>query len=93
MKLRPLFDKMIVRREDPEEKTPGGIILPDVAKQRPQRGKVLAVGEGKFDDEGKRLPMEVQPGDTVLFTLYGGNEVELEGEKYGIIYLTQQHLI
>jgi chaperonin GroES len=85
MKLRPLGDKMIVRREEAEEKTPGGILLPDSAKTKPQRGKVLAVGEGKLDDKGERIAMEVQPGDIVLFTVYGGNELSLEGEKYLIL--------
>lgn len=85
MKLRPLFDRMIVKREEAAEKTPGGIILPDVAKDKPQRGKVLAVGEGRLDDKGGRYAMDVAPGDTILFGTYAGNEVDLDGEKFLIV--------
>jgi chaperonin GroES len=81
MNLKPLGDRLIVRVVDEEETTASGIVLPDTAKEKPQRGKVVAVGEGKWDDEGdKRIPLDVSEGDEVLYSKYGGTEVEVEGE-------------
>jgi chaperonin GroES len=83
--LNPLDDRVVIRRLEAEEKTAGGIVLPDTAKEKPQKGEVLAVGPGKLLDNGKRAPVEVKPGDTVLFGKYSGNEVELEGDELVII--------
>jgi chaperonin GroES len=81
MKLKPLGDRLIVQALEEEETTASGIVLPDTAKEKPQRGKVLAVGDGKWDDEGdKRLPLDVAEGDEVLYSKYGGTEVTVEGE-------------
>jgi chaperonin GroES len=81
MNLKPLGDRLIVRVVDEEETTASGIVLPDTAKEKPQRGKVVAVGDGKWDDEGdKRIPLDVSEGDEVLYSKYGGTEVEVEGE-------------
>lgn len=77
----PVRDKVIVRRDEQVSKTPGGIILPDVAQEKPRRGKVLSVGEGRLDDKGNVVPMSVREGDTVLFSSYSGYEIELGGEK------------
>lgn len=76
MGLKPIGDRIIVRRESAEEKTAGGIILPDTAKNKPQRGEVIAVGPGKLDEEGKRSKMQLKIGDQVLFTSWAGNEYE-----------------
>ena len=83
--LNPLDDRVVIRRLEAEEKTAGGIVLPDTAKEKPQKGEVLAVGPGKLLDNGKRAPVEVKPGDIVLFGKYSGNEVELEGDELVII--------
>jgi chaperonin GroES len=83
--LQPLDDRVVVRRLEAEEKTAGGIVLPDSAKEKPQKGEVMAVGPGKMLDCGKRAAMEVKAGDTVLFGKYSGNEVELEGDELVII--------
>jgi chaperonin GroES len=81
MNLKPLGDRLIVRVVDEEETTASGIVLPDTAKEKPQRGKVVAVGDGKWDDEGdRRIPLDVSEGDEVLYSKYGGTEVEVEGE-------------
>ena len=81
MKLKPLGDRLIVKAVEEEETTASGIVLPDTAKEKPQRGKVLAVGEGKWDEDGeKRIPLDVTEGDTVLYSKYGGTEVQVEGE-------------
>ena len=81
MNLKPLGDRLIVQAIEEEETTASGIVLPDTAKEKPQRGKVLAVGDGRFDDEGaKRIPLDVTAGDTVLYSKYGGTEVQVEGE-------------
>ena len=81
MNLQPLDDRILVQRLQSEEKTAGGILLPDTAKEKPQKGKVLATGEGKWDEDGeKRIPLDVAEGDTVLYSKYGGTEVEVEGE-------------
>jgi chaperonin GroES len=81
MNLKPLGDRLIVKAIEEEETTASGIVLPDTAKEKPQRGKVLAVGEGKWDEDGeKRIPLDVGEGDEVLYSKYGGTEVEVEGE-------------
>jgi chaperonin GroES len=85
MKIRPLHDRIIVKRIEGEEKTKGGIIIPDTAKEKPQEGKVVAVGKGKVTDDGKLQPMEVQKGDRVLFGKYSGSEIKIEGEEHLII--------
>jgi chaperonin GroES len=80
MKLKPLGDRLIVQVVEEEETTASGIVLPDTAKEKPQRGKVVAVGDGKLDDEGDRIPVDVAEGDEVLYSKYGGTEIEVEGE-------------
>ena len=81
MKLKPLGDRLIVRAVEEEETTASGLVLPDTAKEKPQKGTVLAVGDGKWDEDGeKRIPLDVAEGDTVLYSKYGGTEVEVEGE-------------
>ncbi len=82
MKIVPLNDKIVVERLEAEDKTAGGIILPDTAKEKPKQGRVLAVGEGKPLDNGKRAAFQVKVGDRVLFTSYAGNEVNVEGKEY-----------
>ena len=81
MKLQPLGDRVVVEREEAQEKTAGGIVLPDTAKDKPQKGKVLAVGDGRLTKDGKRRPLQVKVGDTVLFTSYAGDEFKLNGDK------------
>jgi len=85
MAVQPLDDRVLVKQSEAEERTAGGIVLPDTAKEKPQRGKVIAAGPGKLLDSGKRSKLEVKPGDTVLFGKYSGNEVELEGDEIVII--------
>ncbi len=85
MKIRPLHDRIVVIRIDEEETTKGGIIIPDSAKEKPSEGKVIAVGKGKIDDEGKTHPLDVKKGDRVLFSKYAGTEVQLDGEEHLII--------
>jgi len=85
MKIRPLADKVIVQRVEAESKTAGGIVLPDTAKEKPQRGKVIAVGEGKLLDDGKRAPVSVKVDQQVLFTSYAGTEVKIDGKEYLIM--------
>ena len=81
MKLKPLGDRLIVKPIDEEETTASGIVLPDTAKEKPQKGTVVAVGEGRWDEEGeKRIPLDVSEGDEVLYSKYGGTEVTVEGE-------------
>jgi chaperonin GroES len=81
MKLKPLGDRVLVRPVEEEETTASGIVLPDTAKEKPQRGKVLAVGDGKLsEDDGKRIPLDVSEGDEVLYSKYGGTEIVIEGE-------------
>ena len=81
LKLKPLGDRLIVRAIEEEETTVSGIVLPDTAKEKPQRGKVLAVGDGKWDEDGeKRIPLDVAEGDEVLYSKYGGTEVQVEGD-------------
>jgi chaperonin GroES len=85
MKIVPLNDKILVERLEADEKTTGGIILPDTAKEKPKQGKILAVGDGKLLDTGKRASFQVKVGDRVLFTTYGGTEVTHEGKEYLIM--------
>lgn len=85
MKIRPLQDRVIVKRIDEEEKTKGGIIIPDTAKEKPQQGKVVAVGKGKVGDDGKVIPLDVKVGDRILFGKYAGSEVKLDGEEHLIM--------
>ncbi|GAB6062819.1 co-chaperone GroES [Deferrisoma palaeochoriense] len=81
MKLRPLQDRVIVKRLEEEEKTAGGIIIPDTAKEKPQRGEIIAAGPGKKNEDGKLQPLDVKPGDKVLFSKYAGTEIKVEGEE------------
>ena len=81
MKLKPLGDRLIVRAVEEEETTSSGIVLPDTAKEKPQRGKVLAVGDGKFGDDNERVPIDVSEGDEVLYSKYGGTEITVDGEE------------
>ena len=85
MKIRPLHDRVVVLRTDEEEKTAGGIIIPDTAKEKPQEGKVIAVGAGKLNESGERIPLTVKKGDRVLFTKYGGNEIQIDGVEHLIM--------
>jgi chaperonin GroES len=81
MKLKPLGDRLIVQASEEEETTASGIVLPDTAKEKPQKGKVVAVGEGNWDEDGeKRIPLDVKEGDEVLYSKYGGTEITVEGE-------------
>ena len=81
MKFRPLHDRVVVRRIEAEEKSAGGIIIPDTAKEKPQQGEVLAVGPGTRDEKGNITPLDVKPGDTVLFGKWSGTEVKIDGEE------------
>jgi chaperonin GroES len=85
MKIRPLGDRILVKRIKEEEKTKGGIIIPDTAKEKPQEGKVVAVGKGKMTEDGKLLVPDVKAGDKILFGKYAGSEVKLEGEEHLIL--------
>ena len=87
MKVQPLGDRVLVQRtEEDENKSEGGIIIPDtVSKEKPQRGKVIAVGQGARDDKGERIPMDVSDGDEVLFGKYSGNDIKIDGEEYLIL--------
>ena len=82
---RPLHDRVVVRRVESEEKTKGGIIIPDTAKEKPQQGKVVAAGKGKAKDDGKVLPLDVKAGDTILFGKYSGQDIKIDGEEYLIM--------
>lgn len=82
MNIRPLHDRLIVKRFEEEERTKGGIIIPDNAKEKPQQGEVIAVGNGKVFDDGKTLPLEVKKGDRVLFGKYSGTEIKIDGNEY-----------
>ena len=87
MKLKPLGDRLIVERiEEDVQKSAGGIIIPDTAKEKPQRGKVIAVGDGKKDDDGKRIPMDVAEGDVIVFGKYSGSEVKIGTDEYLIMH-------
>jgi len=81
MKFRPLHDRVVVRRIEAEQKSAGGIIIPDTAKEKPQQGEVLAAGPGARDEQGKLVPLDVKPGDTVLFGKWSGTEVKIDGEE------------
>ena len=83
--IKPLHDRVIVKRIEEGEQVRGGIIIPDTAKEKPQQGKVLAVGNGKVNDDGKRVSLDVRAGDLVLFSKYAGQEIKLEGEEYLIM--------
>ena len=85
MKIRPLGDKVLVQRMEAETKTAGGIVLPDTAKEKPQKGKVISVGEGKTLDDGSKQQMQVKKGDMVLFTSYAGTDIKIEGKEYLIM--------
>ena len=82
MKIRPLHDRVIVKREDEERKSPGGIVIPDTAAEKPVRGKIIAVGKGKILEDGKVRPLDLKVGDKILFGKYGGTEVKVDGEEY-----------
>jgi chaperonin GroES len=85
MKIRPFHDRLIIQTLEEEEKTKGGIIIPDTAKEKPQEGKVIAVGKGKTTEEGKLIPLDVKVGDKILFGKYSGTEVKIEGEEHLIM--------
>ena len=85
LNLRPLADRVVVRKLEADEKTAGGIVLPDTAKEKPQQGEVLAVGPGRLDEKGTRQPMELKVGEKVLFAKYSGTEVKIEGIEYLIL--------
>jgi len=85
MKIRPLGDRVLVERLEAESKTAGGIVLPDTAKEKPQKGKVISVGDGKLLDDGNRQKMQVKKGDTVLFTSYAGTDIKMDGRDYLIM--------
>lgn len=82
MKIKPLNDRVLVLREDEEQKSAGGIIIPDTAKEKPQRGKVVATGTGKMDKDGKRIPLEVKVGDRILFGKYAGTEIKIDNVEH-----------
>jgi chaperonin GroES len=85
MKVRPLHDRIIVQRLEEGEQKIGGIIVPDTAKEKPQQGKVIAAGQGKAKDDGKRIPLDVKENDTILFGKYSGQEIKIDGEDYLIM--------
>ncbi len=86
VKITPLHDRVLVERiEEEQQKSPGGILIPDTAKEKPQRGKIIAVGKGKIADDGKRIPLDVKAGDRVLFGKYSGNEIKVNGTEYLIM--------
>jgi chaperonin GroES len=85
MKVTPLQDRVLVVRIEEEEKTAGGIIIPDTAKEKPQEGKVIAVGTGKLDEDGKQIPLDVKAGDRVLFSKYAGSEITIDGVEHLIM--------
>lgn len=85
LKMKPLGDRLVVKPLEEQEVTPSGIVLPETAKEKPQKGEVLAVGPGDRDDSGKRIPMDISVGDKVLFAKYGGTEIKLDGEKLLIL--------
>src|SRR5437868_9410225 len=85
MKIKPLADRLVVERIEQDTKTAGGIIIPDTAKEKPKQGKVLAVGPGAKDENGKRIPVDVEAGDIVLFTQWAGSEIKLDGKEYLVL--------
>ena len=84
-KVKPLYDRVLIKRVENEEKVKGGIIIPDTAKEKPMEGKVIAVGTGKLDDNGKRIPLEVKVGDRILFGKYAGTEIKIDDEEHIIL--------
>jgi chaperonin GroES len=85
LKIRPLYDRIVVRRKESKDQMRGGIYIPDTAKEKPQEAEVIAVGEGKFDDNGKRIKLDVKKGDTVLIGKYSGTEIKLDDTEYTIL--------
>jgi chaperonin GroES len=85
MKIRPLHDRILIKRVEEQETRRGGIIIPDTAKERPQEGKVVAAGNGKVNEDGKKIPLDVKAGDRILFGKYSGSEVKIEDEEYLIL--------
>jgi len=85
MKVRPLHDKILVKPIDTPQTTKGGIVIPETVKEKPQEGKVVAVGKGRISEDGKVVPLDVKKGDTVLYSKYGGTEINIEGEEYLIL--------
>ena len=85
MKVRPLHDRLLVKRIEEAEKTKGGLIIPDTAKEKPMEGRIIAAGKGKVDQDGKLRPLDVHQGDRVLFSKYSGTEIQLEGDEHLII--------
>jgi len=85
MQIKPLSDRILVLRIEEEQKTKGGIVIPDTAKEKPQEGKVVAAGPGKLDDRGRRIPLDVMKGDRVLFGKYAGNEIKIDGVEHLIM--------
>lgn len=84
-KIRPLYDRIVVRRKDTKEQVRGGIIIPDTAKEKPQEAEVIAVGDGKFNEAGNRIPLDVKKGDTILIGKYSGTEIKLDDVEYTIL--------
>jgi chaperonin GroES len=93
MKLKPLGDRLIVRAIEEDEKTASGIVLPDTAKEKPQKGKVVAVGDGKLDEDGKRVPLEVKAGDEVLYSKYGGTEIKDPDSSEELLVLRESDVL
>jgi len=85
MKVKPLYDRLVVKRLEEEEKTKGGIIIPDAAKEKPQEGRVIAVGEGKVLESGQKAPLSVKVGDKILFGKYSGTEIKIDGDEHLIL--------
>ncbi len=85
MKIKPLQDRLVIKRLEEEEKTKGGIIIPDSAKEKPQEGRVVAVGDGKTLESGQKAPLTVKPGDKILFGKYSGTEIKIDGEEHLIL--------
>jgi len=85
MKIRPLHDRVVIERLEDERKTPGGIVIPDTAAEKPMRGKVVAIGEGKVQEDGKRQKLDVKIGDKVIFGKYSGTEVKVDGKEYVVM--------
>jgi chaperonin GroES len=85
MKVKPLYDRVLIKRIELHEKVKGGIIIPDTAKEKPMEGKVIAVGSGKLDESGKRIPLEVKTGNKVLFGKYAGTEIKIDDEEHVIL--------
>lgn len=85
MKVKPLGDRVLLKRVEPKEEVRGGIIIPDTAKEKPQEAEIVAIGDGKLDDDGKRIPMTVKPGDRVLIGKYSGQDIKIDDEEYTIV--------